>query len=234
MAEMLKNNTALAKLDLRKNNIGDDGATAISKATKGKAITVRGLPLTAGARAGIGATFGAILLMVAAYYIYDGYIKPYLTKRRTYRAFGRAHSIIISTLAGHTYTLTDWGLCKDLKVALCKLAPADAIGKPATFQLLGDLDGASAHGVARHSGDSNSSNQKMIDTKYGSDDRERMMQAKVVTGFNFEFALVYQSGEVGERRVGGAGGKGGMGGAATNVYDVTGNAPMRMGSSTAV
>ena len=98
--------------------------------------------------------------------------------------------------------------------------------KPATFQLLGDLDVAS--------GDSHSSNQKMIDTKYGSDDRNRMMQATVVAGYNFELALVYQGGGVGERRVGGAGGKGGMGGAVTNVYDVTGNAPMRMGSSTAV
>lgn len=228
LAGALESNTALTTLWLARNDdIGIRGATAISKATKGKAITVEGLPaLQVGARAGLGATFGAILLAFAAYYIYDGYIKPYLTKRRTYRAFGRAHSIIIRTLAGGTYTLTDWGLCKDLKVALCKLALADAIGKPATFQLLGDLDVAS--------GDSNSSNQKMIDTKYGSDDRERMMQAKVVTGFNFEFALVYQGGGVEERRVGGGGDKGGMGGAATNVYDVTGNAPMRMGSSTAV
>ena len=257
LAEALKSNTALTYLNLNWNNIrghqlGDRGVYALTMATKNKArfdllLSVSqtcnnhgtaqedGTCTCTGGFSGdvcqtnvgriAGGIFGgAILFHAVLHGIYDGYIKPYLTKRRTYRAFGRAHSIIISTLAGDTYTLTDWGLCKDLKVALCKLAPADAIGKPATFQLLGDLDVASS--------DSHSSNQKMINTKYGSDDRERMMQAKY--RFNFEFALVYQRGEVGERGVGGAGGTGGMGGAATHVYDVTGNAPMRMGSSTAV
>ena len=260
LAEALKNNnTALATLSLSNNKIGNDGAIALAEALKtstaltylaldrnmigrrgelalqdmlesNTALKPRHLPgsqrYTAGQQIGIVATTVASLLMFAAYYNYLGHIKPYLTKRRTYRAFGCAHSIIISTLAGDTYTLTDWGLCKDLKVALCKLVPADAIGKPDTFQLLGDLNVAS--------GNHNSSNQKMIDTKYGSDDRERMMQAKVVEGYNFEFALVYQGSGVGERRVGGGGDKGGIGGAATNVYDVTGNAPMRMVSSTAV
>ena len=201
LAKALETNTALDWLSLGKNNIGKSGVTALRNAAKGKAVKVVGLPLTAGKLAGIIIGVVMFILMTAPYccgYRYDNLyydsIKPCLTKRCTERAaaraFGRAHPIIIRTIAGDTYTLIDWGLCKDLKVALCKLAPPDAIGKPATFELL--------EGLGIVSGDDNSSSsnnnnpkQKVINSKYGSDDRKRMMQASVLAGFNFEFTLVY-------------------------------------------
>ena len=44
--------------------------------------------------------------------------------------------IIVKTLGGDTYTLKDWEHCSDLKQLLHELAP-DAIGQPATFNLIG-------------------------------------------------------------------------------------------------
>ena len=73
--------------------------------------------------------------------------------------------------------MEDWGLCRGLKAAVCKLAP-ETLGKPNSFELLGDLGD-------RNKGDG----AVQIDGKYGSDDRQRMMVKGC--GFNFELALVY-------------------------------------------
>lgn len=58
--------------------------------------------------------------------------------RRTRRAWSRSHPITVHTLGGDTLTLADWGACKDLKVALHKIAP-DTVGSPDTFDLFGHV-----------------------------------------------------------------------------------------------
>jgi hypothetical protein len=103
-------------------------------------------------------------------------------RRRLESEFGAAHPIVVKTLAGDAYTLEDWGLCKDLKAAVCKLAPK-TLGKPATFELLGNLGN---HGVGGEDGET-----VQIDGKYGSDDRRKMMMKGC--SFNFELALVYSA-----------------------------------------
>ena len=95
--------------------------------------------------------------------------------------FGAAHPIVVKTLAGDTYTLEDWGLCKDLKAAVSELAP-ETLGEPDTFELLGNLGDRNEEG-----GDEGGAAQ--IDGKYGSYDRQRMLVKSC--GFNFEFTLVY-------------------------------------------
>ena len=80
--------------------------------------------------------------------------------------FGAAHPIAVKMLAGDTYKLEDWGLCKDLEAAVCELAPA-TLGKPSTFGLLANLGGRSEElgggGAVQNDG------------KYGSNDRRRML-----------------------------------------------------------
>ena len=61
------------------------------------------------------------------------------------------------------------------------LAP-ETLGKPATFELLGDL----GNGSRGEGGET-----VQIDGKYGSDDRRRMMVKD--GGFNFELTLVYSA-----------------------------------------
>eukprot|EP00729_Bicosta_minor_P016668 gene16669-5220_t len=223
LAEVLKNNTALATLDLHGNKIGDDGATALAEALKNNNTALATLSLSNNK---IG-NDGAIALAEA---LKTSTALTYLVLGRN--MIGRRGELALQDMLESNTALKPRHLPGSQRytvgqqIGIVATTVANAIGKPDTFQLLGDLNVAS--------GNHNSSNQKMIDTKYGSDDRERMMQAKVVEGYNFEFALVYQGSGVGERRVGGGGDKGGIGGAATNVYDVTGNAPMRMVSSTAV
>ena len=54
--------------------------------------------------------------------------------REAERAVGLAYPIIIRTLAGDTYTLEDWGHCKDFKLAVHDLA--SEVGDPSSFVLL--------------------------------------------------------------------------------------------------
>lgn len=117
----------------------------------------------------VGGIFGAIavatLPCLAYIWICEKWTE-YKTKRNAERDFGRAHPINVTTLAGNTYALQDWGRCKDLKEALHKLAPSE-IGKPSTFELIGDL-GPNNGGRVPSAG-------VVIDTRYSSDDRTRMM-----------------------------------------------------------
>ena len=269
LAKALETNTALTWLGLRMNFIRRKGKTALRNMLENNTVlsTSRSIPgtqsTTVGDRVGIFFPLAMVALLIGIISIYaddiNAYLKNKATKRRTerekrqtHRELGRAHPIIIRTLAGNTYTLTDWGLCKDLKVALCNLASTDVIGIPATFELLGDLDTASG------SNSNSNSNQKMVDTKYGSDDRERMMlHLETISRFacfTFEFTLVYQGGgDVGGMGVGddgGSGSKWGVGsaanvhgvgvggdsgsdckrgvGASANAHGVTGTAPLRI------
>jgi hypothetical protein len=100
-------------------------------------------------------------------------------RRQLESEFGAAHPIVVKTLAGDAHTLEDWGLCKDLKAAVCKLVP-ETLGKPATFELLGNLGNRGEGG-----------GEVQVDGKYGSDDRRRMMMKGC--GFNFELVLVYSA-----------------------------------------
>ena len=111
------------------------------------------------------------------------------------------HPLIITTLGGDKYTLHDWGRCKDLKAALCKLAPENALGKATSFELLGYLG---------HVG-SDSTQMQQVDGKYGSNDRRQMIAGK---GFDYELALVYTAAAapVAATTGGGGGGSAGDGG----------------------
>lgn len=96
------------------------------------------------------------------------------------QAYSAAHPLTIKTLAGDTYTLEAWGSCKDLKVALCKVA-GEPLGKPSRFELLGDPGPRPPSSSQRA--------DVQIDGKYGSNDRRKMVAPSM--GFNFELTLVY-------------------------------------------
>ena len=85
----------------------------------------------------------AVLAWVMVSIVYPDYIRPYRERKQEERAFGIAHPINVTTLGGDAYTLEDWGHCKDLKLALKKLAPPGELGDPSTFVLL-DNDGWTA------------------------------------------------------------------------------------------
>ena len=68
---------------------------------------------------------------------------------------------------------------------MCKLAP-ETLGKPTTFELLGDLGNRGSRGEGGE--------MVQINGKYGSDDRRRMMMKGC--GFNFELTLVYSAAAV--------------------------------------
>ena len=99
-------------------------------------------------------------------------IQPYRERRGAERAFGRAHPIVIKTLAGDAHTLIDWGHCKDLKAAVLKVAPD--LGNPVTFALL-DNDGWTASS-ATDAADGGAGGVE-VDTKYGSVHRANMRQS---------------------------------------------------------
>ena len=76
--------------------------------------------------------------------------------------------LTIKTLTGDSYTLKEWGSCKDLKAELHKVFPAE-IKAPSSFELY--------------------TSQLMIDGTRGSDDRK--MMADPDSDFDFNLILVY-------------------------------------------
>ena len=81
-----------------------------------------------------------LALVYAAVVVNRKYNLPYKARRQAELAFGREHPIIVSTLGGDSYTLEDWGHCKDLKVMVQKLAQETGLGDLGSFALL-DNDG---------------------------------------------------------------------------------------------
>ena len=104
--------------------------------------------------------------------IYTG-IRLSRDRKQAERAFGLAHPIKVTTVGGDAYTLEDWGHCKDLKLALQKLAPPGGLGDPSTFVLL-DNNGWTAPPDGGGGGDATATE---VDTKYGSVHRANMMQS---------------------------------------------------------
>ena len=120
-------------------------------------------------------------------------IRPYRARKQGERAFGIAHPINVTTVGGDAYTLEDWGHCKDLKLALKKLAPLGELGDPSTFELL-DNDGWTAPPGGGGGADATAA---AVDTKYGSAHRANMMQSALdaAAGGNaiIEMTLVYKA-----------------------------------------
>ena len=152
---------------------------------------------TAARAAGVAIGALAVLLLVMAW-VHRKCIDPYLQKRHTQRAnrqraVALAHPITVRTLAGDTYTLTDWGLCKDLKAELFKVT-AGGIGDPSTFERFG----ADSYGI-----------QRQIEGRYGSDDRNGMTNGLSTKALwttprekqRFKLTLLYQRDERGVRAV---------------------------------
>lgn len=136
------------------------------------------------------------MLIYAAMVVNRRYIQPYMQRREAERAFGQAHPIVVKTLAGDSYTLNDWGHCKDLKAALHTIAPD--LGDPESFLFL-DNDGwtATVNTTSAGSSSSPTSTSTTVDTKYGSAHREIIMQSKAadsgVDNFTIALMLVYQN-----------------------------------------
>ena len=114
-----------------------------------------------------------IALVYAAFVVNRKYIQPYRARRQAELVFGIAHPINVTTVGGDAYTLEDWGHCKDLKLALQKLAPPGELGDPSTFVLL-DNDGWTAPPGGGGGADEIATE---VDTKYGSAHRANMVQA---------------------------------------------------------
>lgn len=138
------------------------------------------------------------VLIYAAMVVNRRYIQPYMQRREAERAFGQAHPIVVKTIAGDSYTLNDWGHCKDLKAALHMIAPD--LGDPESFQFL-DNDGWTAAINTTSAGSSSTSSSPtststIVDTKYGSAHRKIIMQSKAadsgVDNFTIELTLVNQ------------------------------------------
>lgn len=145
---------------------------------------------------------------------FQPYLLTYRERRRAERMFGREHPIVVSTLAGNSYTLTDWGHCKDLKLALQKIAPE--LGKPNTYALLDNSGWTAAHAnvYARawwQSPDPFDAGTAAIDvdTKYGSTHRANMVRRGRGAKHGNTHGGGGGGGHVGGRGGGGGGGRGG-------------------------
>lgn len=107
------------------------------------------------------------------------YIQPYRARRQAELTFGREHPIIVTTLGGDSYTLEDWGHCKDLKRAMQKLAQETGLSDLGSFVLL-DNDGRTAPPAVASSASEATSTE--VDTEYGSVHRANMMQSHLLQG----------------------------------------------------
>lgn len=208
-AASLKNNTAwLFKLYLSSNNVtcGNHGTQRTSDNTNAARRSIcRCSGLWSGdfcdtdvpGKTALAVVFSMVAVAALAWFMGDvvnpKYIRPYRERKRAERAFGLAHPINVTTVGGDAYTLEDWGHCKDLKLALQKLAPPGELGEPSTFVLL-DNNGWTAPPGGGGGADATATE---VDTKYGSAHRANMMQSAPDTaaGGNgiIEMTLVYRA-----------------------------------------
>ena len=234
LAEALKSNTAVRTLTLHSNNItcSNHGTqrTSYANVAEGDQICeCSGLwsgvfcdtdvPLKTALAVVLSVVAAAALVWFMVVVVNPKYIRPYRTRKQAERhrkqeerAFGIAHPINITTVGGDAYTLEDWGHCKDLKLALQKLAPPGELGDPSTFVLL-DNDGWTAPPSGGGGGAASSAiinaTATEVDTKYGSTHRANMMQSdpNATRGGSgiIELTLVYKA------NGGGSGGGSGLG-----------------------
>lgn len=215
----LKGSTALTHLYLGSNNIlcSDHGTMRIpgNYFTKGicscsgswsgdlcetnmpgkTALTAEGAPPV------VFVTIALLVCMLFTLLANRKYIQPYrarrqaeLIRRQAELKFGREHPIIVTTLGGDSYTLEDWGHCKDLKRAVQKLALESGFGDLGSFALL-DNDGWTAP-PADADADAIEVTSTEVDTEYGSTHRANMMQPRLLQeGNDIALTLVFNAGE---------------------------------------
>lgn len=90
---------------------------------------------------GVSAALG-LLLALATWKCNAAVLRPFRNRRqvlraraRAERAYGVAHPLTVTTLAGDKYAVPDWGTRKDLHRTLATLYPE--LGDPARFTLIG-------------------------------------------------------------------------------------------------
>jgi hypothetical protein len=69
-----------------------------------------------------------VLIAVALRKLNLCYLKPRRARRQLESAFSAAHPLVIKSLAGDTYTLTNWGTTRNLHAALLRTYPAELGG----------------------------------------------------------------------------------------------------------
>ena len=203
LAEALKSNTALTELHLGYNNVtcsnhGTQRTGTIDIAEGDRICKCSGIWSGDICDNAPGMTALALSALAALAWFMVGvvnpkYIRPYREQKRAERAFGVAHPINVTTVGGDAYTLEDWGHCKDLKLALKKLAPPGELGDPSTFVLLDNTGWTAPPG----GGGGADATATEVDTKYGSVHRANMMQSApdAAAGGNgiIEMTLVYKA-----------------------------------------
>ena len=83
-----------------------------------------------------------LLAVVATWKCNAAVVRPFRNRRRVFReraraerAYGVAHPLTVTTLAGDKYAVPDWGTSNDLHRTLATLFPE--LGNPARFTLIG-------------------------------------------------------------------------------------------------
>lgn len=132
------------------------------------------------------------------------WLVPRRELRHKEREVGLQHPIVVKTLAGDSFTLNDWGLCKGLKSALIKIAP-DLAGKSDIIALL------DTNGWTTGTTDDIIPGSIEVNTKYGSEHRRNMLVSTLalpsddangnVAQREIELTLVYSEEEQLESRV---------------------------------
>ena len=209
LVEALKNNAALTRLWLHNNNLtcsnhGTQRTGTINIAAGRRICKCSGLWSGTVCHTDVpGKTAITVVFSVAAVaalvwfmvvVVNPKCIRPFRARKQAERqrkqeerAFGIAHPINVTTVGGNAYTLEDWGHCKDLKLALKKLAPPGELGDPSTFELL-DNDGWTAPPSGGGDADETAAE---VDTKYGSVHRATMMQSAL--DGDIKLTLVYKA-----------------------------------------
>ena len=90
-------------------------------------------------------------------------MQPIIARRRLAHEFSQANPLVVKTLGGDAYTLTDWGTVRNLHAALAKRYPAElgGGGGPRSFELRALSDNA------------------VISPEYGGPGRQRLLSGEV-------------------------------------------------------
>jgi WD40 repeat protein len=113
----------------------------------------------------VGGVLGSLAAAVMAFLVTTRCIQPILTQRNLDREFAQANPLIIKTVAGDTYTLTNWGIVENLHTALVKQHP----------ELGGGGDGDGAHSFELRS----QSDNTVIRPEHGDSSRQQLFSGEV-------------------------------------------------------